>query len=361
MNEEEIIRLFLKNGFQISKIALKLASDNPQKIISELKKIKPRPFIITEHHIKKILGNISGRQVDLNVIKEYTSKYTPTNVDNYVKSLSVRYEKIRSLLLKQMAPKKLVSINKINPRTTTFSIIGMVREKNDNSILVEDPTGESNLYFEENMMGAFKNILLDDVIGLRCERIKEKYYVKEVIYPDILASREINKTNDEIQIAIACVPSGSSAAIHKKLMDSLTSLEKISTLFLFSHFEIPTDGIPADFKLIQIHPNAAPKLFQLDKIKILAIPSSFFENFNTASAPEVFISVLKRRELLTPFPLIVNTHEDFILDETPDIVISDFGEAFHQNYKGTTLISNSNSQKVFFVNLKTREVHETQI
>ena len=55
MNEKEIINLFLKNGFQISHNTLELIKKKPDFLLSEVKKLKPRPFIITEKHIKKIL------------------------------------------------------------------------------------------------------------------------------------------------------------------------------------------------------------------------------------------------------------------------------------------------------------------
>ena len=100
-----------------------------------------------------------------------------------------------------MTPKKLMSINKITPRITAFSIIGLVREKKDDSILIEDPTGESNLYFDESMKSELKNIFLDDIICVQCKKIKEKNHAIKIFYPDILSSRKISKTNDDIQIA----------------------------------------------------------------------------------------------------------------------------------------------------------------
>ncbi len=363
MNKEEIIRLFLKNGFQISKSALGLVPENSQMIISKLKKIKPRPFIVTEHHIKKFLKDNPDKQINVKLIKEYSFSQTPVCVDDYVKGLSSRYEKIKSLLLKRMAPKKLVSINKINPRTTTFSLIGLVRKKNDDSILIEDSTGEVNLYFDKNMGMELGGMLLDDVVGVQCKKMKEKYYVKKVFYPDILSSRRINKTNDEIEIAIAYMSPGTTESNQKKIIDHITTMNKISTLFLLSHLgTTSTSDMLSKLKLIQIPFDAAPKLFHLDGIKILTIPRLFFKKIpESIPTSEVFVSILKRRELFTPALPIVNTHENFILDEPPDIIISDFNGTFYQNYKGTTIISNSDPKKVFFVNLKTREVHETPV
>lgn len=361
MNEEKTIRLFLKNGFQISKNALGLVSDDPRVVISKLKKIKPRPFIITEEHIKNVCADTTKKQINIKIIKKYDFDHTPSNVNDYVEELSYRYERIKLLLFKQMASKKLVSINKINPRTTTFSIIGIVRKKNDNSILIEDPTGETNLHFDKNTIDELKTILLDDVIGIQCKKIKEKYYVKKFFYPDILSSRSINKTKDEIKVAVAYTSSESNS-LENKLTENLSIVKKPLTLFLFSHQKKKiVDKIPSKFKLIQIESDAVPIFFELKKIKILAIPQSFLKSSVPVPSPEVFLSILKRRELTTPSSLPVRFHKNFILDKIPDIIISDFGKTFYQNYKGTTIISNSDHRKIFFVDLKTREVQKIQI
>jgi len=363
MNEEEVVRLFLKNGFQISKNALGLASKNPEIVISHFKKIKNRPFIITEQHIKEVLGEISKKPINVKLIKEYTFDRTPTSVDDYIKELSSRYEKIKSFLLKQMMPKKLVSINKIGLKTTKFSLIGLVREKNDISMLIEDPTGEINLYVDENIKGELKNVLLDDVVGVQCKKIKEKYYIEKIFYPDILSSRNISKTKDEIKIAVAHAPLDLTEPKCKKLVDHLSTIENLSVLFLFSYVEKAyTNNVFSKFNLIQILHNPVPKLFQLDEIKFLVVPKPFFEGYTEpVITSEIFLSILKRRELFAPAISKIQKHKKFILDDPPDIIISNFDGPFCQNYKGTTIISNSNPQKIFIANLKTREVHETSI
>jgi len=361
MNEEDIVGAFLENGFQISRGALRMISEDPRAIIFELKKINPRPFIITEQHIKKVLENISNKQISIKIIRKYTISQTPVHISDYIKTLSSRYEKIKSLLLKQMAPKKLMSINKITPRTTPFSIIGVIRKKNDNSVLIEDLTGEMTLYFDETTIGELENMLLDDVVGIQCEKIKEKYYVKKLFYPDILSSREINKTEDEMEIAIASIPKKVSSTNQKNFINHLSTSNPLS-LFLFSNFSVPPLCASSRLKIIQITPNDPPQLLQLGGIKILVIPKLFFgEALSQTSPLETFISILKRRELFPISSPVPHAYENFVLDETPDIIISDFVESFYQNYKGTTIISNSNPQKIFFVNLKTREAREILI
>jgi hypothetical protein len=362
MNEEEIVRLFLGNGFQLSKNALDLASKDPERILSHLKKIKNRPFIITEQYIKKVLEDIPKKPINLKIIKEYTFDRNPVRVDDYVERLSSRYEKIKSLLLKQMTPKKLVSINKIGPKTVDFSIIGLVKEKTEDSVSVEDSTGETNLYVDENMKEELKSVLLDDVIGVKCKRINEKFYAEKFFYPDILSSREISKTDDEIQIAVCQSLLDLTNSKYKKLMDCLSTVKGLSALFIFSHVnETSQNEMFPKFNLIQISLNT-PKLFQLNNIKILAIPKPFFDEFSELiSSPGIFLSILKRRELFAQTSTNSHLNKNFILDEPPDIIISNFGGSFCQNYKGTTIISNSDTQKFFIVNLKTREVYESSI
>ncbi len=362
MGEEEIVRLFLDNGFQISKNALDLAYENPEIIISHLKKMKNRPFIITEKHIKEILKTISNKPIDTKMIKEYKTKKEPTRVDDYVKEFLSRYERIKSLLIKQMAPKKLVSINKIGLKTTNFSLIGVVREKNEGSLLIEDPTGEMNLYVDKSIIDECKKIILDDIIGVQCKKVNEKYYAEKIFYPDITSSREINKTKDELQIAIIQT-SPETTEQNKKILNKLSDVKNLSTLFLFSPAEnMIKNNISPRFNLIQIFPNSTPKLFQLDEIKILTLPKPFFDGLSEfLAAPEIVLSFLKRRELIIQHTENPHIRESFILDDIPDIVISNFDGSFHQNYKGTTIISNSDSKKIFIVNLKTREVSELSV
>jgi hypothetical protein len=180
MNEEETVKLFVKNGFQLSKNALRPATKDPKMIVSELKKIRPRPFIITEQHIKNVLTVSPNEATNEKKIKKHSAKKTSFRVDDYVKDLHSYYEKNKSLLLKKHSLKKLISVNKITPRTIIFSVIGLVRKKNEDSILIEDPTGEIKLYFEKNMEPVLKNILLDNVIGVKCKKINEKFYAKKV-------------------------------------------------------------------------------------------------------------------------------------------------------------------------------------
>jgi len=362
MEEKKIVKLFLQNGFQLSKSALTIIPPNPEEVIPELKKIKPRPFIVTDEHIKKILKAKNFGSVEVKTIKKFTFKKTPLHVNDCVKHLSSRYEKIKSILIKRMAPKKLVSINKITPRTTEFSIIGLVKKRNGNSILVEDLTGVTSLYFDESMKKELDSILLDDVVGIQCKKIEEKYHVKKLIYPDVLSNRNVAKTKKEMLIAFLASTQNLTDAQTKKLTNYLLGIKNLSNIFVFGPPKPLYLTKTPELNFVQIPLDPIPKLFQLDVIKILIIPNPFLNRFSKHSSPsDVLTSILKKRELIAGDSKIFNIYDDFILDEVPDIIASNFGRPTHINYKGTTIISNSNPKKVFIVNLKTRDVQQISL
>ena len=190
VNKKEVIRLFLKNGFQISENALPLTLNNPNELICDLKTLKPRPFIITEKHIRKILKKPTDSKIEIEVLKIYKRRETQIRVEDYIKSFRSRYEGAKNILSKHMGHEKLISINKITKQTSVFSIIGIVRNKKDNNLLLEDLSGQTHVFFDESTKEELKNVALDDVVGLKCKKNKEKIYGQKTIFPDILSIKQ---------------------------------------------------------------------------------------------------------------------------------------------------------------------------
>jgi len=357
MNEEEIVRIFLQNGFQISKNALPLIIENPEHMLSELKKMKPRPFIVSEQHIKNIQKPTKIKPVETRFIKEYIQERGPVSVKDYLDFFISRYEELKKIISSKMGSEKLISINKIAMQTMMCSVIGIVREKNRNNILVEDSTGEVYVFFDESFKEKFEEIILDEVIGISIKKIKDKYYAKNVIFPDVPTNREINKTEKDTILAVVSTSSNLDETKYKNLLSILTSTENLSALIFFDD----NVNVTNDFsKFNPLIPKQNPSLFQFENIKFLILPKKYIEtltfDFKTSDS---IILMLKKRHLLCPcFPKSHDNRDDFVLTEIPDIIISNFGETVNKNYKGTTIISNSDPNKIFLINLKTRAVTE---
>jgi DNA polymerase II small subunit/DNA polymerase delta subunit B len=335
-----------------------LVVENPEQILSELKRMKPRPFIISEQHIRSIQKPVKIKPAEIKLIKEYKQEKRPVSIKDYVDHFLSRYEELKKIISKKMGAEKLISINKIATQTMMFSVIGVVREKSRNNILVEDPTGEVYVFFEDNLKEKLEEIVLDDVIGLNVKKIKDKYYAKNVVFPDIPPSREINKTEKDMVLGFVSNPSDLDEKKYNDLISTLSSTENLSSVVFFDDKE--NQKIAQDFsKLNPIIPKPTPSLFQINNIKIFLLPKKFFETLTfDFSTSDPITLMLKKRHLFPSFlPKTHISQDEFVLTEIPDIIISNFG-TMNKNYKGTTIISNSNPNKTFLINLKTREVTE---
>lgn len=346
MNNEELIKLFIKSGYQLSANALPLVSVDPKEIIKKLNKLRPRPFIVTEEHVKKIL---QSREVEVKVLKKYQIEKKPIKIENYINYFISRYEKMKNLVLENTKLEKLISINKITEKTSDFSIIGIVREKTNNSLIVEDPTGEVELFLNNLVKHNIHEIGLDDIIGLTCKRVSGKYHIIKIFYPDIPLNREIGKTKEEKKIII--LPLITDEDKKNRLQPIIKSVDNLAAIFSFNHL------IENNINVINIEKNQPPTLFELDKVKILVLQKDFFNNTTT---PDVLISLLKKRHLKPKFDIKKHIDQDvYVLEEVPDIIISNLESDFYKNYKGTTIISSLD--KMFIIDLKTRDVIEKNI
>jgi len=355
MTEEETIRLFIKNGYQLSKNALPLVLPNPEQIISELSKLKPRPLFVTEYHIKKLSPNTV--KINIQVLKEYKTVKKKLKIENYVNFLCDSYDKIKPILLKKMKKEKIISINKISSKTNTFSLIGITREMGDNNIILEDPSGETPIHLD-NKTKYQHTLNLDDIIGVNCKKIKEKIFAQKIFYPDLFSSREINKTSKKIKITV--ISSLSSLENYKKTSSPLETKDQ-SLIFVFSNKDEKVQEITPNTNIIRIEKNSHPKLLQLENIKILILPIPY-PGIIEAQRDKIdfIVSILKRRVM--PFKPIYNVDEDnFFLDDPPDIIISNLKESCYKNYKGITIISNSDPSKVFVLDLKNRTIEEKRL
>lgn len=362
MNKEEVVRLFVKSGFQLSNSALEITMETPNQIIKELKKIKPRPFIITEKHVKKIISKIEKTTIKPKILKEFVFKKKPITVRDYVKHFLFRYEKMKNMISEHIPKEKLISINKITPQLSKFSVIGFVREKTENKIILEDPTGEAQIFFKDELKQKFENIILDDIIGVLCKKIKGKIFAINIIYPDISYTRKINKTKNDSILVVLNRLSDLNSSNYKKLLDFLSSIKNLCLVLVFGGLSHQLNDM-SRFNFMNIKNDSNPILYQFENIKILIIPKGFiFDYFKKMNPIDIMSFFLKRRHLSPNFNLKIHTNgNNFILDEIPDILISNSDISSYKNYKGTTIISNNNPRKIYIINLKTREVVEETI
>ena len=128
-------------------------------------------------------------------------------VRNFVKHFRSRYNGMKNLLMERPELDNLISIDKITGNNE-ICIIGIVTSKqitkNKNLILeVEDLTGKAKLLINQNKEEIYeksKEILLDDIIGFKCNGTRDFLFVNDFFYPDCHISEK--KRLDEEQYAL---------------------------------------------------------------------------------------------------------------------------------------------------------------
>jgi DNA polymerase II small subunit/DNA polymerase delta subunit B len=271
----------------------------------------------------------------------------------------------------------LISINKVSQKTKKFSIVALVKEKNEkeNTILVEDLTG--NISLEGLKEETFGQIVVDDVAGLVCEKNEEKILVNSVIWPDVPIKREIINSKSEINCLF--LPN----FINYEKIFEQPQIQKISNLLIFVVCGLNCDNeklqelnvnLVKDSNKIFVfdegkpHENITslqnPTLIQIEQVKIFLINGQLYSNLMeryNLKQEDLVINLLRKRHMSPTLTLNNKNYanDPFLLEAVPDIIIiANFGKPLSINYKGTTIIQCGNkSESVvgWLVNLKTRE------
>jgi hypothetical protein len=344
MNKRETIQLYLNNGFQLSGDALSIIQEKPEKYLKEIKKIKPRPFMITRQSLEKIEMVKKPDKIKLEIVKEYSPKSGKTKVLDYTKHFGEIYETIKTILLKKNNLDKLTSVNKITEKSQEFSLIVSVREKNISNLLVEDTTGETHVFFEKKMKKKIENLEKDDIVGIVCERKDDEIHIKEILYPGLSITREVRKTKQRIKLFYLYKPSLLEEGKQEKLIEILGKTKKEYPVVIYGdwHDQEVLRGID---NIFLVNEDSDPNLFRIGEVKIL-----LFSGKNRIE------NILEKR--LIKGDSLLNT---FALTEIPDIMFLSDGNTYYKNYKGTSIISNNDKNKYFLINLNSREVEEIDI
>jgi len=161
---------------------------------------------------------------DLNYIKPGNVKVLSSpvivskklEVRNFVKHFRSRYNSMKKLLMERPELDNLISIDKITGNSEV-SIIGIVTSKqitkNKNLILqIEDLTGSAKLLINQNKEEIYeksKEILLDDIIGFKCNGTRDFLFVNDLFYPDINISEKKRLDEETYAIFISDIHVGS--------------------------------------------------------------------------------------------------------------------------------------------------------
>ena len=370
MGKSEILKTFLEMGYQLDSRSLELFSNNPKLYQNFIEKIKNKTFpsYITIDLIEKTINE--GQEIRIKNEKKTEKKIF--GIQQIVKIFNQRYEKICRILQSRLELVNVISINRVSEKTSLFSLIGIVKEvnKNNNSITIEDVTGETEIFMQDKENMRF--VVEDEVVGVICENISG-LVGKKIVFPDTSANRNVIFSKNE---SIVVFINGFSVSFKTQLKNWFANRPgKKFYIFIFS-----ADNIDQDI-LNEIFPTNSVKILISDKkeenvFDYLSVPAKIiiddlkisFANSNILNKygklfcetdpASVLLQLLKKRHL---DPIFSNTEiqdeDNLFLEDIPDILVSDHEYGSIANYKGTTLVSIGSflNGEMISINLKNRE------
>jgi len=205
-----------------------------EKIIQKLKinfgvsfEISRERYIEPELEIKKPEENLKELKINhLKIISSYPNLMKKLETRDFVGYFRNRYQELKSFLQNRKELEGLSSINKINGSRQSVSIIGVVFDKrvtkNKNILLeVEDLTGSIRVLINKDKTEIYnkaKEILIDDVIGIKGFGNREIIFANEIVYPEAHLSEKHRIDRDESVAFISDIHVGSVNFLEKNFL-----------------------------------------------------------------------------------------------------------------------------------------------
>ncbi|MFA5992351.1 MAG: metallophosphoesterase [Candidatus Pacearchaeota archaeon] len=181
--------------------------------------------ISTREFSKEELVEKETSEENVNLLKIYQNPAKKIEVGDFVNSFRNRYGVIKSILQKRTELENLTSINRID-EGKSFSIIGMIYDKkttkNDNVLLeVEDLTGKITALVNKNRLEVYeksKEVILDEIVGLKCSGSREMVFVNDIIFPDARIFEKKKSKIEEIAAFTSDTHVGSNKFLEKNFL-----------------------------------------------------------------------------------------------------------------------------------------------
>ncbi|MEM2131187.1 MAG: metallophosphoesterase, partial [Candidatus Woesearchaeota archaeon] len=175
----------------------------------------------TDNNIKK-----SNKNCGIEIIENYYETNAKLSVNDFVNLYNKRFFLLQNILKQRKELENAVSIKRISflDDKEQVSFIGIVSEisytKNNNLILVlEDNTDKIKAIITKNKEKDtnFKEIILDEVIGITGTKSGDIVFVNSVFFPDVPITTELKKSNiRESAVFISDIHIGSKAFLKKE-------------------------------------------------------------------------------------------------------------------------------------------------
>ena len=325
----------LRKKVLIEKKALEFLEKNSQLLPKVLELINLQKIgFLTYQKLQNLF--LTKPKIEIKFIKRLEKKEKVSVLDYH--SLRIkRYEYFQKVLRSRIELVNLISINKITPRTKVFSLIGMVSKINDDSVVLEDLTGQIEVKFIKKEF-----LVEDEVIGVVCNKKNEEILVKKTIFPDLPFQKRLKKTKEPY-------------FFHFLTQEFLEAYEKKFERWLEDHPNSWVFLLGNNEKYYDFSKLGNPAYFSFLDFVILLSSSEFLEKYGGVKE-EILKSLLKKRHLNPKMNKELN--DFYLLDPIPDLIVLKAEETKFFNYKGVSLLLCGPESFLSF-NTKSREILKT--
>lgn len=236
MEKQDILKICVKNGFFLDvnmlNFFIKFEKKEIINIIEGLKSFGCSEKILTKDVFEKYKDKIRFPQKynkesinNLEILNNNNIKCKKVDINCFINCFRDRFEKIRDILIKNN-PDKFISIRRIGNNNGVFWFVGMVYSKritkNKNLLIeFEDLTGRIIVLINRDNKKLFeraKNLLLDDIVALKCSGSSKILFGIDFIYPGANLNVEKYGNSDEFVAFVSDFHVGSNNFLEKELM-----------------------------------------------------------------------------------------------------------------------------------------------
>lgn len=279
-NEE---RKKTQNTDEEKKIRIK---ENPGKVKSKESK---QEFLFSVGEEKQTEEKSDDNKIEIKVLSCLDCKRRKSlKMMDIISSYNDKYGKVKNILSGRM--KDLVSINKINEKTDSVNIIGMVSQKTDHGFMIEDGSRK-----HLNVICSDKRISNEDIIGITGKVRNGNLIPDSVVFPEIPLDNSPGNMSADISMDIEnnCITINSYSHEIKSDAELLhVSKDEVHMKVLFYKAD---EGISGDDAIsilrkrcIDIKKDDGPRFFVLDDIPdmfIVSVPKEIEEDINYKGIP----------------------------------------------------------------------------
>lgn len=228
-NQKIITKSFFENNLDKVYDLLKGYNSDNKKVLEDFFIKLGLNIEIFKKIDEPLIVNIENKlKTNVNLLKIYENSPKKIEVGDFVKNFKSRFNIIKGILQDRSELDNLVSINRIESNKQC-SLIAMVYDKkvtkNDNVLLeIEDMTGRTIALINKSKFEIYeksKEIILDEVIGLKVSGSREMVFVNDIIFPDIRLLEKKKSKKDEIVAFISDIHVGSDKFLEQNFLKFL--------------------------------------------------------------------------------------------------------------------------------------------